>query len=84
MRCAKSLFVLYKEGLIYEDQYIINWCPRCKTALADLEVEYEEKDAYLYYIRYPFKKGGKKGLTVCHHPAGNHVRGHCRGRESGR
>jgi valyl-tRNA synthetase len=62
---VRKVFVrLYKEGLIYEDQYIINWCPRCKTALADLEVEYEEKDAYLYYIRYPFKKGQKKGLTV--------------------
>ncbi len=61
---VRKVFVrLYKEGLIYEDQYIINWCPRCRTALADLEVEYDEKDAYLYYIRYPFK-GQKKGLTV--------------------
>ncbi|HKL01566.1 MAG TPA: valine--tRNA ligase [Desulfotignum sp.] len=61
---VRKVFVrLYKEGLIYEGQYIINWCPRCKTALADLEVEYEEHDAYLYYIRYPFN-GHKKGLTV--------------------
>lgn len=61
---VRKVFVrLYKEGLIYEDQYIINWCPRCKTALADLEVEYEEEDAYLYYIRYPFE-GKKQGLTV--------------------
>jgi valyl-tRNA synthetase len=61
---VRKVFVrLYKEGLIYEGQYIINWCPRCKTALADLEVEYEEQDSYLYYIRYPFK-GRKKGLTV--------------------
>jgi valyl-tRNA synthetase len=61
---VRKVFVrLYKEGLIYEDMYIINWCPRCKTALADLEVEHEEKDAFLYYIRYPFKNK-KKGLTV--------------------
>jgi valyl-tRNA synthetase len=61
---VRKVFVrLYKEGLIYEGQYIINWCPRCLTALADLEVEYEEQDAYLYYIRYPFS-GQKKGLTV--------------------
>ncbi len=61
---VRKVFVrLYKEDLIYEGQYIINWCPRCKTALADLEVEYEEHDSYLYYIRYPFK-GHKKGLTV--------------------
>ena len=61
---VRKVFVrLYKEGLIYQDQYIINWCPRCKTALADLEVEHEEKDAYLYYIRYPFVNK-KKGLIV--------------------
>ena len=61
---VRKVFVrLYKEDLIYEGQYIINWCPRCLTALADLEVEYEEQDSYLYYVRYPFK-GHKKGLTV--------------------
>lgn len=61
---VRKVFVrLYKEGLIYQDQYIINWCPRCKTALADLEVEYKEKDSYLYYIRYPFN-GKDQGLTV--------------------
>ena len=61
---VRKVFVrLYKEGLIYQGQYIINWCPRCFTALADLEVEYEEQDSYLYFIRYPFK-GQKKGLTV--------------------
>ena len=62
---VRKVFVrLYKEGLIYEDQYIINWCPRCKTALADLEVEYEEKDSFLYHIRYPFKEGNSEGLVV--------------------
>lgn len=61
---VRKVFVrLYKEGLIYEGKYIINWCPRCKTALADIEVEYEEEDAYLYYIRYPFVNK-KQGLTV--------------------
>ncbi len=61
---VRKVFVrLYKEGLIYEGQYIINWCPRCRTALADLEVEHEEKEAYLYYIRYPFENK-KHGLTV--------------------
>lgn len=61
---VRKVFVrLYKEGLIYQDQYIVNWCPRCRTAIADIEVEYEEKDSYLYYIRYPFE-GRKQGLTV--------------------
>jgi valyl-tRNA synthetase len=61
---VRKVFVqLYHEGLIYEGMYIINWCPRCKTALADLEVEYEEEEGTLYYIRYPFKDS-RKGLIV--------------------
>ncbi|MDY7036914.1 MAG: valine--tRNA ligase, partial [Thermodesulfobacteriota bacterium] len=55
-RAVKEVFVrLYDEGLIYRGDYIINWCPRCHTALADLEVEHEEMDSYLYYIRYLFE-----------------------------
>ncbi|MFH1156259.1 MAG: valine--tRNA ligase [Pseudomonadota bacterium] len=61
---VRKVFVrLYKEGLIYQGQYIINWCTRCKTALADLEVEHEDHDSFLYYIKYPFPSG-KGGLTV--------------------
>ena len=52
---VRTVFVqLYEEGLIYRGNYIINWCPRCATALADLEVEHEEGDGHLYYIRYPY------------------------------
>ncbi|MFC1820366.1 valine--tRNA ligase [Thermodesulfobacteriota bacterium] len=55
-RAVKDVFVhLYEEGLIYRGDYIINWCPRCQTALADLEVEHEDKDSFLYYIRYRFE-----------------------------
>jgi valyl-tRNA synthetase len=55
---VRKVFVqLYEEGLIYRGNYIINWCHRCHTALADLEVEHEEIDSYLYYIRYPFSNG---------------------------
>jgi valyl-tRNA synthetase len=43
---VREVFVrLYEEGLIYRDNYIINWCPRCHTALSDLEVEHEEGGA---------------------------------------
>ena len=53
-RAVREVFVrLYEEGLIYQGDYIINWCPRCQTALADLEVEHEPQDGYLYYIKYP-------------------------------
>ena len=54
---VKEVFVhLYDKGLVYRGDYIINWCPRCHTALADLEVEHKDKDSYLYYIHYPFEK----------------------------
>lgn len=43
----------YKEGLIYRGHYIVNWCPRCETAISDLEVEHKERKGRLWYIRYP-------------------------------
>ncbi len=53
-RAVRRTFVnLYKDGLIYRGERIINWCPRCQTALSDLEVEHEEHDGHLWYVRYP-------------------------------
>lgn len=53
-RAVQSVFVsLYKKGLIYRGTRIINWCPRCTTALSDEEVEYQEKNGELYYLKYP-------------------------------
>ncbi len=63
-RAVRKVFVqLYQEGLIYQGNYIINWCHRCHTALADLEVEHEEIDSHLYQIRYPFPNGDG-GLVI--------------------
>jgi valyl-tRNA synthetase len=63
-KAVREVFVrLYEEGLIYRGDYIINWCPRCHTALSDLESEHEPVQGGLYYIRYPFKNG-KGHLTV--------------------
>ncbi|MFN3479473.1 MAG: valine--tRNA ligase [Thermodesulfovibrionales bacterium] len=57
-RAVREVFVrLYEEGLIYRDNRLINWCPRCRTALSDLEVEHEEIEGILTYIRYPFSDG---------------------------
>ncbi len=53
----KVFTTLYNEGLIYKGDYIINWCPRCHTALSDLEVEHEPTAGKLYNIRYPFAAG---------------------------
>ncbi|MBQ6983086.1 MAG: valine--tRNA ligase [Synergistaceae bacterium] len=53
-RAVRAVFVrLYKKGLIYRGKYIVNWCPRCSTAISDLEVEYEDQAGSFYYVQYP-------------------------------
>ncbi|MFH0912969.1 MAG: valine--tRNA ligase [Candidatus Omnitrophota bacterium] len=55
-RAVLEVFVrLYEKGLIYRGSYIINWCPRCQTALSDEEAPHRELQGSLYYLRYPFK-----------------------------
>ena len=55
---VRKVFVrLYNEGLIYRGNYITNWCPRCHTALAEIEVEHDDHNGHLYYILYPFEEG---------------------------
>jgi valyl-tRNA synthetase len=57
---VKEVFVrLYQEGLIYRSHYIINWCPRCQTALSDLEVERQEALGKLYHLKYPFRESDR-------------------------
>jgi valyl-tRNA synthetase len=63
-RAVREVFVrLYEEGLIYRGKYIVNWCPRCETAISDLEVKHEEVPGKLYEIRYPVI-GTKEFITV--------------------
>ncbi|MHB0915429.1 MAG: valine--tRNA ligase [Thermoleophilia bacterium] len=54
---------LHQKGYIYRDEYMVNWCPRCHTALSDLEVEHEEHEDKLYYVNYPVK-GQDSHLTI--------------------
>ncbi len=54
---------LYERGLIYRGDYIVNWCPRCATALSDEEVEHVDTDGTLWHVRYPIK-GTEKSVTV--------------------
>ncbi|MGH9617570.1 MAG: class I tRNA ligase family protein, partial [Acidobacteriaceae bacterium] len=57
---VKEAFVrLYEQGLIYRGAYIVNWCPRCQTAISDLEVVHEEQQGKLYEIRYPLSRGNE-------------------------
>ena len=64
-KAVRTTFLnLYNKGLIYRHQRIINWCPRCATALSDLEVDYQEQDGKLYYIRYPLEGDPDSYITV--------------------
>ena len=64
-RAVQTVFKrLFDEGLIYKGHYIINWCPRCHTALADDEVEYQEKQGKLWYIKYPIKGEANRFCVV--------------------
>ena len=58
-RAVREAFVrLYKQGLIYRGTYLVNWCPRCTSAISDLEVIHEEVTTKLWYVRYPLEGGG--------------------------
>jgi valyl-tRNA synthetase len=68
-RAVREVFVrLYEQGLIYQGNYIINWCPRCHTALADLEVDYAEKEGGLYHLRYPLADGSAEVVIATTRP----------------
>lgn len=58
-----AFVIMYKDGLIYRGERIINWCPRCASAISDLEVKHEPRNQKLYYIRYPLM-GSTKYITV--------------------
>ena len=63
-KAVREVFVrLYNDGLIYQGDYIVNWCPRCRTAISDLEVEYQPEAGQLWSIRYPFAEG-EGGIVV--------------------
>ncbi len=63
-RAVREVFVrLYEKGLIYRGEYMVNWCPRCQTALSDLEVTHDPKPGNLWHIRYPVN-GTDRSLVV--------------------
>ena len=64
-RAVREVFVrLHEEGLIYRGERLINWCPRCRTALSDIEVEHEESKGFLYHIAYPLVDDPATSLIV--------------------
>jgi valyl-tRNA synthetase len=64
-RSVRRVFVeLYNEGLIYQDYYLINWCPRCQTALSDIEVEHKTVQGAFYHLRYYYAHDPSNCLEV--------------------
>ncbi|MBP2667752.1 MAG: Valyl-tRNA synthetase [Firmicutes bacterium] len=64
-KAVREVFVsLFEKGLIYQGDRITNWCPRCNTALSDIEVEHEDSAGKLYHVRYPLQEDPTKFVTV--------------------
>ncbi|MBI5137604.1 MAG: valine--tRNA ligase [Nitrospirae bacterium] len=68
-RAVREVFVsLYEQGLIYRGDYIVNWCPRCESALSDLEVEHVDTEGALYHLRYQVADGGGELIIATTRP----------------
>ena len=68
-KAVRTTFVnLYRKGLIYRGERITNWCPRCRTALSDLEVKYQEENGNLYHIRYELDDGSGAPVVATTRP----------------
>ena len=68
-RAVREVFVLlYDDGLIYRGEYLVNWCPRCGTAISDLEVEYESAEGNLWHIKYPVKDSNESVVVATTRP----------------
>ncbi|MFH1904573.1 MAG: valine--tRNA ligase [bacterium] len=68
-RSVKEAFIrLYKNKLLYRDNYIVNWCPRCQTAISDIEVERKELKGSLYYLNYPLEQSNDQIVIATTRP----------------
>ena len=64
-KSVEEAFKQYQEkGWLYQKKRVVNWCPRCGTTLSDLELEFEEKESHLWYIKYPLAENKDKYITV--------------------
>jgi valyl-tRNA synthetase len=68
-QAVREVFVsLYRKGLIYQGDYIVNWCPKCRTAISDIEVEHEDEGGFLWHLRYPVDGSGETVVVATTRP----------------
>ncbi len=64
-KAVRENFVrLYEKGLLYRDKYIVNWCPRCHTAISDIEVDHKDEHGHLWHLKYPIAGSPDKFVVV--------------------
>ncbi|MCE4598575.1 MAG: valine--tRNA ligase [Desulfurococcales archaeon] len=64
----RTFIELYKKGMIYESERPVRWCPRCKTTLAEAEIEYKEEEDYIYYVKYRLADTGEELVVATTRP----------------
>ncbi len=67
-RTQLSFIILHKKGFMYQGTHPVNWCPRCETAIADAEVDYEEREGTLHYIKFPLENSSEYLLIATTRP----------------